>query len=148
MGVNPDYRDLFSELYAAEARFLVIGAHAVTFYSTPRYTKDLDLWIGPDRDNARRVFAALARFGAPLEQVTVGDLSTPDTIFQIGVEPNRIDLLTSVDGVEFESAWKRRVQTTYGEIPIAVLSREDLITSKRIAGRPQDRLDLENLENS
>jgi hypothetical protein len=148
MAVNPDFRDLFSELNTAEARFLVVGAHAVSYYSVPRYTKDLDILIGCDPVNAQRVMAALGRFGAPLDRLEVEDLSTPDTIFQIGVEPNRIDLLTSVDGVDFDAAWERRETTTYGEVPIAVLSLDDLIEAKRAAGRPQDRLDLSFLEKA
>lgn len=148
MGVNPDFRDLFSELNAAEARFLVVGAHAVSFHSVPRYTKDLDVLIGCDPVNAERVFAALGLFGAPLDRLELSDLSTPDTIFQIGVEPNRIDILTTIDGVEFDVAWERRERTTYGDVPIAVLGLDDLIAAKRAAGRPQDRLDLSYLERA
>ncbi len=97
MGINRDFRDLFSELCAVDARFLVIGAHAVMFHAVPRYTKDLDVWIEPSPANARRVHAALARFGAPMESLEVEDLATPGTIFQIGVEPNRIDIVTAVE---------------------------------------------------
>jgi hypothetical protein len=148
MGVNPDFRDLLYEFNAAEARFLVVGAHAVTYYSTPRYTKDLDLWVDADGDNPRRVYAALARFGAPLHELTVEDLSAPETVFQIGVEPNRIDLLTTVEGLNFESAWERREMSAYGGIPIPILSLEDLTICKKIAGRPQDLLDVESLEKA
>jgi hypothetical protein len=93
MGINRDFRDLLSELSDLEARFLVVGAHAVIFHTTPRYTKDLDIWVEPAPENASRVYEALARFGAPLDDLTVADLSTPGTIFQIGVEPNRIGVL-------------------------------------------------------
>jgi Nucleotidyltransferase of unknown function (DUF6036) len=148
MGVNPDFRDLFRELNAAEARYLVVGAHAVTFYSTPRYTKDLDVWVGVDARNAKRVYSALASFGAPLHQLTEEDLSTPETVFQIGVEPNRIDILTTVGGVEFDDAWRRRAESTYGEVQIWIVDRDDLIVCKRAAGRPQDLLDLVSLESA
>ena len=148
MGVNPDFKDLFRALNAAEAKYLVIGAHAVTFYSTPRYTKDLDIWVGTDARNAERVYDALARFGAPLHQLTVEDLTTPEIVFQIGVEPNRIDLLTTVGGVDFHDAWKRRETSTYGETPISIVSFDDLVDCKRAAGRPQDLLDLDSLEKS
>jgi hypothetical protein len=143
MPVNRDFRDLFS---AADVRFLVVGAHAVIFYSVPRYTKHLDLWIDATPENAARAWRALAAFGAPLEGITVGDLFHPGTKLQIGVEPNRIDILTDVEGLPFEEAWNRRQMSSYGDIPIALLNLDDLIASKRAAGRPQDQLDLEWLE--
>lgn len=146
--MNPDFRDLFFELNAAEARFLIVGAHAVTFHSVPRYTKDIDIWSEPTRENAARTFSALSRFGASVERVTVDDLCSPGVIFQIGVEPNRIDILTSILGLEFDGAWSRRVASNYGGIPISVLGLDDLIVSKKAAGRPQDLLDVDWLEKS
>lgn len=148
MGINRDFRDLFSELNAAEARFLIIGAHAVIFYAVPRYTKDVDLWIEPSLDNARRVWAALGSFGAPMDDLSVEDLQTPGTVFQIGVEPNRIDVLTSLEGLEFAEAWKRREASSYGDVPISILGLDDLIMCKRQAGRPQDLLDVSWLEKA
>ena len=148
MPTNPDFRDLFSELSAAGAEFTVVGAHAVMFYAEPRYTKDLDIWIRPTRGNAERVHRALAAFGAPLDDLQVDDLAVPGTIFQIGMAPNRIDVVTSISGVDFEGAWSRKVATTYGELPIHVLSMEDLIANKRAVGRPQDLIDLEHLERA
>jgi hypothetical protein len=145
---NPDFRDLFSELSTAGAEFIVVGAHAVMFYAEPRYTKDLDIWIRPTRGNAERVHRALAAFGAPLDDLQVDDLAVPGTIFQIGMAPNRIDVVTSISGVDFEGAWSRKVATTYGELPIHVLSMEDLIANKRAVGRPQDLIDLEHLERA
>ncbi len=146
MAINRDFRDLFRELCAAEARFLVVGAHAVIFHATPRYTKDLDVWTEPSADNAPRVYLALARFGAPMESLTVEDLATPGTIFQIGVEPNRIDVITSVEGLSFETAWENRISSAYGEVPISILGLDDLLLNKRLIGRPQDLLDVEWLE--
>ena len=148
MGINPDFRDLFSELCSADARFLVAGAHAVIHYSVPRYTKDLDLWVEATDENAQRVFEALTRFGAPVSDLTTSDLCDPGTVFQIGIEPNRIDILTHIEGLDFEGAWQRREMTTYGGIAIPVLGIDDLIASKRAAGRPQDLLDLEWLERA
>ena len=143
MPINRDFRDLFSAFSAAEVRFLVVGAHAVIYYTVPRYTKDLDVWIDPTPDNAEKAYRALADFGAPLEGVTVQDLCTPGTILQIGVEPNRIDVLTEVDGLTFEQAWDRRVSSSYGDASIGLLDLDDLILNKRIVGRLQDQLDLE-----
>ena len=146
MAFNPDFRDLFSELNAAEAKFLVIGAHAVTYYAMPRYTKDVDIWVGTQAENAERVYEALGRFGAPLHQLNLADLTATETVFQIGVEPNRIDLLTTVEGVDFEQAWARREHSTYGDIPIFIIALRDLMKAKLQAGRPQDLLDLEALK--
>lgn len=148
MGINRDFRDLLSELSALEARFLVVGAHAVIFHTTPRYTKDLDLWVDPSPENAALVYRALARFGAPLDDLTVDDLATPGTIFQIGVEPNRIDVITRVRGLSFDQARKRSVSSTYGDVPILLLGVEDLIHNKRLVGRPQDQLDVAALERA
>lgn len=146
MPVNPDFRDLFSELSAVEARYLVVGAHAVIYHATPRYTKDLDIWIEPNPDNAQRVYTALTRFGAPMESLEVEDLATSGTIFQIGIEPNRIDVITELKGLSFEDAWRRRILSTYGDVPVALLGLDDLLVNKRAVGRPQDLMDVESLE--
>src|SRR5438132_1459599 len=105
MAINPDFRDLFSELSAAEARYLLVGGYAVMLYTVPRFTKDLDLWVEPSPDNARKVHAALTRFGAPMAELSLDDLSAPGTVFEIGVEPNRIDIRTSAEGLRFGEAW-------------------------------------------
>jgi hypothetical protein len=146
MATNPDFRDLLSALCAEDAEFIIVGAHAVMFYTVPRYTKDLDVWVRPTRQNAGRVHRALRAFGAPVADLTVDDLTAPGTIFQIGIAPNRIDILTSIDAVSFEDAWQRRVPSTYGGVAISLLSIEDLLTNKRAAGRRQDLLDVERLE--
>jgi len=127
-------------------RYLIVGAYAVTFHSRPRFTKDLDIWIDADAVNAERAWRALAAFGAPLKDVKPSDLSNPQLVYQVGVPPNRIDILTSLDGVVFEDAWSRRAVGRYGDCPVAYLSRQDLITNKRRVGRPQDLLDVEALE--
>ena len=148
MATNPDFSDLFSELSAAGAEFIVVGAHAVMFYAAPRYTKDLDIWVRPGRENAERVYRALGAFGAPLDQLEVDDLVVEGTIFQLGMAPNRVDIVTSITGVDFAHAWERRVATTYGAVPIHVLAIEDLMVNKRAVGRPQDLIDLEHLERA
>ena len=145
MAANPDFKDLFSELYAAHAEFLVVGAHAVMFYTVPRYTKDLDVWVRPTAGNAARVHRALTAFGAPMSDLTRDDLARPGTIFQIGVAPNRVDILTSIEGVDFETAWAHRTTSSYAGVPIAILGANELVTNKRAVGRPQDLLDLEKL---
>lgn len=142
MATNPDFKDLFAALSDEGADFLVVGGHAVMVYTEPRYTKDLDVWVRATQGNAERVFRALRRFGAPLSDVTVGDFATPGTILQIGVAPNRIDILTSLESLDFDSAWASRTRSTYGGIPIGVLSVEDLIVNKSSVARPQDLLDV------
>lgn len=146
MATNPDFNDLLSALNEAGAEFLVVGAHAVMAYTFPRYTKDLDLWIRPSRANARRVRKALAVFGAPLADLKDEDLAVAGTIFQIGVAPNRIDILTSVEALEFSSCFERAKVASYGQIPIRILGKADLIANKRAVGRMQDLLDVQNLE--
>lgn len=143
---NPDFSELLSALNDAGAEFIVVGAHAVMVYTTPRYTKDLDVWTKPTAENAARVHRALAAFGAPLHDLSVEDLASVGTIFQIGVAPNRIDVITSVDALEFEPCYERALRSTYGTIPIRILAKADLIQNKKAAGRKQDLLDVENLE--
>ena len=146
MASNRDFKDLFSALSVADARFLVVGAHAVMLYTAPRYTKDLDIWVEPTRENAERVHAALIAFGAPMSDLAVGDLAELGTIFQMGVEPNRIDVLTSIDGVEFFGAWERSTASTYDGVPIRLLGIADLLANKKRVNRDQDRIDVARLE--
>ncbi len=148
MAANPDFRDLLFALHDAQAEFLVVGAHAVMYYTEPRYTKDLDVWVHATSENALRVLAALSVFGAPLTDLTAQDLSKAGTVFQIGVAPNRIDIMTSIEAVVFADAWPRRTASAYGGIPISLLSVEDLIVNKRAVGRKQDELDVEKLERA
>jgi hypothetical protein len=148
MATNPDFVDLLSALSDEGAEYLLVGAHAVMLYTEPRYTKDLDLWVRPTGENAERVLRALRRFQAPLFDLTAEDLATPGTVFQIGIAPNRIDILTDIDGVSFDEAWSRRRPTTYGKVQLAALSMEDLLRNKRASGRPQDLLDVSRLEQA
>lgn len=145
MATNPDFKDLFAALSEQGAEFLVVGGHAVMLYTEPRFTKDMDVWVRPTRENAERVFRALGRFGAPLTEVSIEDFAAEGTIFQIGIAPNRVDILTSVEGLDFEAAWAARTESTYGGVPIGVLGADDLIRNKRAVGRLQDLLDVESL---
>jgi len=145
MSVNPDYKDLLSVFNEENVEYLIVGAHAVIFYTVPRYTKDFDVWVNPTEENAARVYAALARFGAPLKAEDASTFKDPYCVFQIGVEPNRIDILMNVSGLDFSEAWKLRTQGTYGGVPIHILNRADLIRSKENAARDQDLLDVKRL---
>lgn len=146
MPLNRDFRDLFAALNAAGARYLLVGGYAVAFHAEPRFTKDLDVWTEPSPGNASCVLDALRRFGAPLQDLTVVDLERPGTVFQIGIPPNRIDIVTAIDGVDFSEAWPERAETTYGDQPVPVIGKRQLVKNKRAAGRPQDLLDLKVLE--
>jgi len=143
--VNQDFRDLLREFADADVRFLVIGAYAVAVHAEPRATADLDLWLEPSPENAARAYAALRRFGAPLHELTEADLASPGVVFQIGLPPRRIDLLTSITGVDFSDAWTGRVAIRYGDVPCAVIGRDALIENKRQLGRARDLADLELL---
>jgi hypothetical protein len=143
---NQDFKDLFAELNANGVEFLVVGAHALAAHGYVRATKDLDVWVRPDRENAVRILRSLQAFGAPSEAVTEDDFATPGITFQIGIEPVRIDIITAVDGLVFELAWENRIRSEYGGEPVSVLSRDDLIRNKRASARPQDLADIAALE--
>ncbi len=144
--MNRDFAEMLSALSAANAEYLVIGAHALSVHGRPRATGDLDLWVRPSEENAERVWKALERFGAPLHDLRPEDLAAPDLVFQIGLAPSRIDILTSITGVTFEEAWKNRVDLEIDGITVAVLGREDLIRNKRAVARPRDLADIEELD--
>lgn len=146
MAINSDFRDLFWSLNRSGARYLLVGAHAVAFYAQPRFTKDLDVWVEPTASNASRVFEALQEFGAPLADFGAMDLAQPGLVLQIGVDPNRIDVITTIDGVGFAEAWEARESATYGDQEINVIGRAHLIRNKRASARPQDLIDLVTLE--
>ena len=147
MEINQDFSDLFVALNENIVEYLVVGAHALAAHGHVRATKDIDVWVNATANNAARVLAALADFGAPLADVSESDFSEPGLVFQIGVAPVRIDLLTEVDGLEFEFAWRNRVKTSFGDNVCFVLSKADLITNKRASGRTQDLADIERLES-
>ncbi len=145
MESNSDFRDLFQCLNDASVRYLVVGAYAVIYYSEPRFTKDLDIWVEASKENAPKVWQALASFGAPLDKITIEDLNNPEMIYQVGIEPNRFDILMGVSGITFSEAWEKRVVSSYEDQTINILGFDELINSKKAAGRPQDLLDVQNL---
>lgn len=145
MAVYPDFEDLLRCLNDAKARYLIVGAHAVSFYSEPRYTKDMDIWIDPTPENAEKVYKALQKFGAPTKNLRVEDLTKPNLFYQLGIAPVRIDVIMSIKGVDFSTAWPNRKTTRFGKERVFILGIEDLIKSKKATMRPQDRLDLNKL---
>lgn len=145
MSVNPDFRDLFAALNAAQADFLIVGGYALAVHGVPRFTKDLDVWVRANETNAARVWQALDAFGAPFGSLTLADLSAPGIIFQMGVPPNRIDIITGIDGVTFDEAWQNRIASSYGDQGVMVIGVDELIQNKKATGRPQDALDADTL---
>lgn len=143
--MNPDFRDVLHALSAADARFLIVGAFAVSFHAEPRATADLDILVDPSRENAGKVYRALASFGAPLTDLTEADLATPGLVFQMGLPPRRVDILTSLTGVDFAEAWANRKQVTYAGVTAFVIGWDALVRNKLALGRPRDLEDVETL---
>ena len=127
---------------------MIVGAHAVAAHGQPRATGDLDIWVRATSDNAERVFSALKNFGAPLSNLSTEDLSHSGTVFQIGVAPSRIDVLTSITGVAFDEAWKSKIQITIENLTIFCIGKNELLVNKKATGRPKDLADVDLLENS
>ena len=146
--LNPDFKDMLSGLSDSGVEFLLVGAYAMAAHGHPRATGDLDIWVRANPENAVKVLVALSRFGAPLHDLTIEDLSTPGIIFQIGVEPSRIDILTEISGVTFSDAWERKISIEMNGCSMSVIGLEDLIKNKRAAGRAKDIADVETLERN
>lgn len=145
--MNPDLTALLSALNAAEVEYLVVGAYALAWYGQPRATGDLDVWVEASRANAERLLRALAQFGAPLEAVSVRDFETPGIVYQIGLAPVRVDILTELTGLAYAQARARRLPGAIGGVAVNFLGREDFIANKRAVGRLQDLADIERLQS-
>jgi predicted nucleotidyltransferase len=145
MFVNSDFSDLLRIFNAHNVKYLVIGGYAVVQYTEPRFTKDLDVLISTDAANAEAVYAALHEFGAPLTDLTPKDFSEVGFFFQMGVPPVRVDVLMGIPGIQFDECWSRRVEVDFEGLKVIFISKDDLIASKRAAGRPQDLIDADML---
>jgi hypothetical protein len=145
--MNEDFLDILKCLIEAGARFVVVGAHALAVHGVPRATGDLDIWIDREPTNTGRVWAALVRFGPPVEEMGVSrrDLEAPGMVVQVGLPPRRIDLVTAITGVEFTEAWNSRVSHRVGGLDVPFLGRVELVRNKRATGRLKDLADLEAL---
>jgi hypothetical protein len=144
--LNPDFLDMLSALNAAGAEYLLVGAYAMAAHGHPRATADIDFWVRASPDNAAKVMQALRHFRAPLKGLQESDLATDDLIFQIGVPPRRIDIITGVDGVSLAEAWPAKVVTRFNSEPRYVISREHLLQNKRACARVKDGWDVKLLE--
>lgn len=145
MFVNSDFTDLLRLFNDNNVRYLIIGGYAVIQYAEPRFTKDLDLWISTDTANAAAVYNALSEFGAPLADLTAADFAEEGYFYQMGVPPVRVDILMGIPGLAFENAWQRREEVAFDDLLVSFIARQDLIESKRAAGRPQDLIDIDLL---
>ena len=143
--MNRDFVDLLRAFADAEVRFIIVGAYALAHHGRPRATGDLDVWIDPTPLNAPRVMRALAAFGAPLDQISETDFARPGVVFQIGVPPGRIDILTELTGLTFGGAWPTRVSGKFGDLMVDFLGRDEFIRNKRATGRLKDLADIEDL---
>jgi hypothetical protein len=143
--MNPDFVDLLRAFTAADVRFLVVGAYALAVHGRPRATGDLDVWIDATPGNAARVMGALREFGAPLQEISETDLASPGVVYQIGVPPGRVDILTTLTGLTFVDAWNSRIRRPFGDIDVDFIGREAFIANKRATGRPKDLGDIEGL---
>lgn len=141
---TPEFSELLSTFNDHEVRYLIVGGFAVMKYSEPRYTKDLDVWVEVSPENAAKVFAALREFGAPLDGITEQDFSEGG-FYQMGRPPGRIDVMMSLDGVEFEAAWENRAPAVFRGVPVNFIGRGDLLHNKQLAGRHQDLADIEKI---
>ena len=148
MQLNSDFVDLLRAFSSERVRYLVVGGLAVIEHTEPRYTKDLDVWVEPTLGNASRVYRALKKYGAPLKDINREDFAKKTLVYQMGVEPVRIDVLMALEGVSFDAAWRSRKIARWGGLRVNVLSRANLIANKRRVGRPQDLLDVQSLRRS
>jgi predicted nucleotidyltransferase len=149
-GLNEDFRDLLVLLADAGVEFVIVGAYALAFHGAPRASGDIDLFVRPSAVNAGRVFDVLARFGAPLHSagVTAADFAQPGAVYQIGLPPRRIDLLTEISGVTFDEAWASRTTAEVDGRPVSFIGREALIKNKEASGRPKDAADVARLRKT
>jgi hypothetical protein len=146
-----DYKDLLYAFHAHGVKYLVVGGFAVIYHSQPRFTNDMDLFIKADPDNAKATFAALAQFGASIENIRPEDFADPNSFFRFGREPKGFDILPAIPGVDFDAAWERRVETvvdTATGLKANFISADDLIASKLASGRPQDLADADAIRKA
>ena len=143
--LNRDFKELLQLFNAKSVEYLVVGGYAMAVHGHPRFTGDLDLWIWSNPQNSTKIMESLRGFGFGTLGLTEADFETPSQVIQLGYPPSRIDLLTDIDGVNFEECWARRVTVLVDEVPLPLISKADLIRNKRSTGRLQDLADLEKL---
>jgi predicted nucleotidyltransferase len=145
MVLNKDFKEFIALLNAKDVKYLVIGGYAVAFHGYPRYTKDIDVWVWLNEENALKVLEAIRAFGMSYMNLVVDDFLNPETVVQLGMPPNRIDILTDLEEMDFETCYAQRATTMVGDMEISFVGIEDLIKAKLNAGRPQDKADVKKL---
>lgn len=143
--INKNFKDMLSAFGEARADYMIVGAYAMAAHGCPRATADIDIWVRPTPSNAVRVWNGLLAFGAPLSKVTQGDFHAPGVVYQMGVPPQRIDILTSITGVSFDDAWPHRLVVDMEGLSVPVIGLRHLHTNKLASGRDKDLLDAEIL---
>ena len=143
MKVSKDFKEFIELLNKNNVNYLLVGGYAVGYHSRPRYTEDIDIWIEPSLENAKKIIHVLNKFGFTGVSVSIEELIQPEKIIQLGLPPQRIDILTSIDGVNFNEAWERRIVDSFGDIPVFIISLKDLIKNKSSSGRIKDLQDIE-----
>ena len=143
--LNKDYKEMLQILLNNKVRFLVVGAYAMGAYGYPRATGDIDIWVEASSENSEKIHQSLSEFGAPLSEVTKTTFCEEGIVFQIGVAPRRIDIITKIDGVDFNKAYSDKQKMEIEGIKIPFLSKEDLIKNKESTGREKDQLDVKYL---
>lgn len=146
MNLQADSKECVGSFLSRHADFLVVGGHAVAFHGYPRLTEDLDLFVRPTHENARRLVEALKAFGFASPGLEPDAFTVPDRVIRLGRAPNRIDLLTGILGVTLDEAWPARVEADLDGLRVFLIGRDALIRNKRANGRPQDLADVERLE--
>lgn len=145
MLIPSDYKELLEALNKHKVKYLIVGAYAVIYYTEPRYTKDIDLWIKPEIENAQKIFEALKEFGAPLKDIRVEDFINKNLVYQIGIEPIRVDIIVGISALDFDYAWKKRKLVDFEGIKVNMIGIKELIKTKRTT-RDTDRRDIEILK--
>ena len=145
MEVQPDFRDLLGLFNVHKVEYMIVGAYALAFHGVPRFTGDLDIYIRPNSENARRILHALDEFGFKSVGLTIEDFQGADKVVQLGVPPVRVDIITSLTGVSWEEAFSGRAEGKYGDVPVYYIGRKQFIANKRALGRKRDFADLEAL---
>lgn len=145
MKLQKDLKEFIELLNSQSVKYVIVGGYAVAFHGRPRFTGDIDIFIEASDANSRKMECVVRKFGFPETDLTARDFNRPDTIIQLGVPPNRIDLITSIDAVEFQEAWDSRVETTLDGEPVGFIAKDLLLKNKKATGRAQDIADIQQL---
>lgn len=145
MILSKDLKEFVELLNVKKVEFLIVGAHAMAFHGVPRYTGDLDLLARVSPENASKLLACMKEFGFGELGLKEADFLNPENIFQFGVAPNRLDILMSISGVDFDEAWAKKIDVTFDGIPVNIIGKEEFIKNKLASGRPKDLADVKTL---